>query len=281
MKPATPRQILDRHGLRPKRSWSQNFLADAAVASRIADEALRAAGAEGTLLELGAGTGALTRELAARCRRVLALERDRDMAEVLRRELAKVENVEVLEDNALTVDVAALCAPPERLVAVGNLPYHIASQIIFHLLDHRAAVSAFILMLQEEMAVRICAGPGTKDYGVISALCALHTRPQILFRVGPSAFHPRPRVDSAVVRFDVLAAPAVAVRDERAFRRVVKAAFSQRRKTLRNALRPIFPDVAAAERALARAGIDPGLRGERLDIAAFARLADASAGEGA
>jgi 16S rRNA (adenine1518-N6/adenine1519-N6)-dimethyltransferase len=280
MKPATPKQVLSKHGLRPKRSWSQNFLADASVAARIADEALRVAGADGAVLELGAGTGALTRELAARVGRVVALERDRDMAGVLRAELAPLANVAVREDNALTVDVTAL-ASGGRLTVVGNLPYHIASQIVFHLLEHKGAVSSFILMLQAEMAVRICAGPGTKDYGVISALCALHTRPQILFTVAPGAFHPRPRVDSAVVRFDVLASPAVAVRDERAFRRVVKAAFSQRRKTLRNALRPIFPDVAAAERALAAAGIDPGLRGETLDIAAFARLADASAGEAA
>jgi 16S rRNA (adenine1518-N6/adenine1519-N6)-dimethyltransferase len=284
---------------RPKRSWSQNFLRDASVAVRIAEE-VRRASPGGTVLELGAGAGALTVELAARCGHVFALERDRDLAAVLRKKFAGVPNVEVLEDNALTVNIKAiydlgfriydlrteagvgdpdaeilnpkLPNPKSGLVVVGNLPYHIASQIIFHLLEQREAVSTFILMLQKELAERICAGPGSRTYGVISVMCALHTEPRILSDVRPSAFHPRPRVVSSVVRFDVKRPPAVGVGDGAAFRRVVKAAFSQRRKTLANALKGVFANRSAAV-ALAAAGVDPGRRAETLSVAEFAGIA--------
>jgi 16S rRNA (adenine1518-N6/adenine1519-N6)-dimethyltransferase len=122
------------------------------------------------------------------------------------------------------------------------------------------------------MADRIVSGPGTKDYGILSIFCALHTRPRLLFNVPPSAFKPKPRVDSSVVRFDVLNSPAVAVADEGAFKRVVKAAFNQRRKTLKNALRPVVADAAALDDAFSAAGIDPGRRGETLNLSEFARL---------
>ncbi|MFA6033561.1 MAG: 16S rRNA (adenine(1518)-N(6)/adenine(1519)-N(6))-dimethyltransferase RsmA [Myxococcota bacterium] len=268
----SPKSILREHGLRPKKSWSQNFLSDARVTRAIADAVAGTAGGR-TVLELGAGTGALTRELASRCTRVLALERDRELAVILREEFRTTGNVTVVEDNALTVDVTAL-AGGSRLVVAGNLPYHIASQIVFHLLDQRASISSFFVMMQREMADRIVSPPGRKDYGVISVLCALHTRAALVIKVPPGAFHPRPRVDSAVVRFDVLEAPAVPVRDEAAFVRVVKAAFNQRRKTLRNALKPVFPDQASMDSALAASGVDGGRRGETLSLHEFAKVSD-------
>ncbi|MBI5526179.1 MAG: ribosomal RNA small subunit methyltransferase A [Deltaproteobacteria bacterium] len=273
---AAVRSVPLHHPIHPKRSWSQNFLCDASIAVRIAEEAETALGnASGrpAVLELGAGTGALTRELAARCPKVFALERDRDLAAVLRRKFAGTPNVEVLEDNALTISLQPSAFSLQPLVVVGNLPYHIASQIIFHLIDEREAICTFILMLQKELAERICAGPGSRTYGVISVMCALHTKPRILFDVGPSAFHPRPRVVSSAVRFDVRSAPAVEVEDESVFRRVVRAAFSQRRKTLANSLKPLFPDRTSLHRSFEAAAIDPGCRAETLGVAGFARLA--------
>jgi len=266
---------------RPKKSWSQNFLTDRHVCARIADETFMAAGGR-PVLELGAGTGALTRELAARFKKVWALERDRELVPLLINEFggnANCFDVEVVEGNALTVDIRLLAGTvssgDHKLAVVGNLPYHIASGIIFHLLDQKDFISSFILMLQREMAERIVSGPGSRDYGVISVLCAMHTEARILFRVKPASFHPRPKVESAVVRFDVLEKPAVEV-DEAAFRKVVKAAFSQRRKTLRNSLATLFEDAQAVLCLLDEVGIDPVRRAETLSVEAFARISRAA-----
>jgi len=261
----------------PKKSWSQNFLTDRHVCSRIADETALAA--EGRpVLELGAGTGALTRELASRFKKVWALERDRELVPLLKKEFAgnaQCNNVEVLEDNALTVDIRSLAGTistcDHGMIVVGNLPYHIASGIIFHLLDQRDSISSFILMLQREMAERIVSGPGSREYGVISVLCAMHVKTRILFRVKPTSFKPKPKVESAIVRFDVLEKPAVDV-DEAMFRKVVKAAFSQRRKTLRNSLAQLFEDGTTVLKVLDEAGIDPGRRAETLSVEEFARI---------
>jgi 16S rRNA (adenine1518-N6/adenine1519-N6)-dimethyltransferase len=206
---------------------------------------------------------------------VIALERDRDLVPILRASLGGAGNVEVVEGNALMVDAGALRGDGEGpLCVAGNLPYHIASQIIFRLLDQRAHVKSMVLMLQKEMAQRAAAEPGTRESGVLSVLCRVHSEPRILFDVGPGAFRPAPKVVSSVVRFDIRPSPLVDPVLEPAFRRVVKAAFGQRRKTLRNALRPLFGGSPGFESALDAAGIDGGRRGETLAIGEFVRLAE-------
>jgi 16S rRNA (adenine1518-N6/adenine1519-N6)-dimethyltransferase len=257
-----PSELLRRHGLRPKKEWGQNFLGDPRVLGELADLAGLRPGE--TVVELGAGLGHLTRALAATGARVVAVERDRDLAPILRAELP---GVEVVEADAKSFDLAA-AARGERIVVCGNLPYHLSSPILFHLLDHRAVLRRAVLLLQREVAERIAASPGGRDYGLLSVLVQLGADARLALHVDRRAFTPPPEVESSALVLDFLPHPRAEVRDERRFRALVKAAFAQRRKTLWNALKAI----PSAREALERAGIDPRRRGETLSVAEFAAV---------
>jgi 16S rRNA (adenine1518-N6/adenine1519-N6)-dimethyltransferase len=204
---------------------------------------------------------------------VLAVERDPDMVRVLERELAARPNVEVRAENALTFDYAAARARAGRkLVVAGNLPYQIATPLLFAILDARAHISRAIVMLQKEMADRLLARPGTSEYGALGVMIALFADLRPVVRARAGAFFPPPKVDSAVVALVPLAAPRVDVEPAR-FRQVVQASFGQRRKTLRNALRSLWP-VELVDAALASADIDGGRRGETLSLEEFGRLSN-------
>jgi len=275
------RQLLQRYGFKPKKTWSQNFLVDEDVLYDIA-EAVEWSKAR-TVIELGAGIGALSALLAGNARRVIAVERDRDLAALLRNEFANDPVVEVLEANAATLDFKELSARlGEKPAVVGNLPYHMATQILFHLLDHGANLSHWVLMFQKELADRLLAAPGGRDYGVVSVLVQQRTDVERVLVVEPQAFYPRPRVRSSVLRFWPRAAPRAPVRDWGLFERVVKGAFGQRRKKVRNALQASFgPRLKSGglDRALLAANIDGGLRAEQLSIEEFSNLADVLCGE--
>lgn len=270
------RDLLKKHGLRAKKSWGQNFLVDEKVYADI----LRAAeaGPQDWVIEIGAGLGTLTMRLAQGAREVIAIERDRDLAAVLREELGENPKVVLIEGNALHIDYGELAARVERPpIAVGNLPYQIASPILFRLLEARPPLGRIVVMVQKEMADRMVAKPGTKEYGAMTVMVRMEGEPRIVRKVSRGAFHPAPRVDSAVVRIDPFGprgGPRVAVADPVRFSEVVHAAFGQRRKTLRNALQAIAK-VEAVDAALGAAKIDGGRRGETLDVKEFARLADA------
>jgi 16S rRNA (adenine1518-N6/adenine1519-N6)-dimethyltransferase len=270
-----PGALLARYGLAAKKSWSQNFLADARVRERIAVACALEPG--DAVVEIGAGLGDLTAELVARASRVVAIERDRDLARVLRDRFAGSPAVEVAEANALTYDYAALAARVGRKpVVVGNLPYHLSSQILVRLLDERAHLERLVLMFQRELARRIAARPGGRDYGGLSVLARVHAEIRVVAEVPPGAFHPQPKVQSTVLRFDLRDAPSADFGDEAVFRRVVRAAFSRRRKTVRNALSGGLQVPGEALDALLRAaGIDPGARAESLPVEAFAALSRA------
>ena len=279
----SPRVLLERHGLRAKKSWGQNFLGDEAILDDIARLAVERPGE--AVVELGSGLGHLTERLVAHGARVVAVERDRDMARVLRAELGHAVRVEEADAVRLDLRAVAALAPGggagERVAVAGNIPYHLTSPILFSLLDQADAVSRAVLLVQREVAERLAAAPGTKDWGLLSVL--LQQRgPVTLERVVPrGAFHPPPRVESAVVRID-LHGRAPRAPDAAAFRLLVKAGFAQRRKTLRNALEAAR--VAPREQiagALARAGIDPGRRGETLTVQEWEALAGALATSGA
>jgi 16S rRNA (adenine1518-N6/adenine1519-N6)-dimethyltransferase len=231
------------------------------------------------VLDLGAGLGALTRPLAATGARVIAVERDRELVPVLREELDGL-GVEVREDNAATVDLAALAREAGGpLVVVGNVPYHLSTEILFHVEAARTHVRRAVFLLQREVTGRIAAPPGGKDYGILSVLLQLHADVDVPHHVPAGAFTPPPDVESAVVRLAFLAAPKADPGDEALFRRVVKGAFAQRRKTLGNALkssRIVAPEALAA--AFAVTGIDPGRRAETLSVPEFAALSRALAG---
>jgi 16S rRNA (adenine1518-N6/adenine1519-N6)-dimethyltransferase len=266
---ASPRELLQKHHLRPKHSWGQNFLGDPDLLREVAEAVELRPG--DTAVELGAGLGHLTRALAATGARVVAVERDRDLVKVL--EAEDLPGVQVVAGNAADVRFAELAGVPEVAVA-GNLPYHLSSPILFEVLDQRASVTRAVFTLQEEVADRISAAPGTRESGVLTVLLQHHFEVEKLFRVPSHRFHPPPKVDSAVVRLRRLPRPRAEVRSGDRFRRVVKAAFAQRRKTLFNSMRSdaglATPEQLTA--ALAQAGIDPTRRGETLTIDELAAI---------
>ncbi|BDG10381.1 16S rRNA (adenine(1518)-N(6)/adenine(1519)-N(6))-dimethyltransferase RsmA [Anaeromyxobacter paludicola] len=266
----SPRALLDKYGLRAKKSWGQNFLGDEQILDGIARLAVESPGER--VVELGAGLGHLTARLAAHGGVVVAVERDRDMARVLRGELG--ERVTLLEADAARLDYGALAAGG-RIAVVGNLPYHLTSPILFSLLDQADHVSRAVFLVQAEVAERLAASPGTKDWGLLSVLLQQRATVSLERRVPRGAFLPPPRVESAVVRVGFGEA-LVPVDDPAWFRRVVKAGFAQRRKVLSNALAGAglgAPEVILG--ALAEAGVEPRRRGETLSVEEWARLARA------
>jgi 16S rRNA (adenine1518-N6/adenine1519-N6)-dimethyltransferase len=228
------------------------------------------------VVELGAGLGHLTAALLARGAEVVAVERDRDMATVLRGELG--ERVRVLEADAARIDYGVL-APEGKVAVVGNLPYHLTSPILFSLLDQRERHSRAVVLVQREVAERLAAAPGSEDWGLLSVLLQQHADVTLERLVLRGAFLPPPRVDSAVVRI-AFRPPRAPVTDEALFRRLVKAGFGQRRKVLSNAL--AAGHIAPADRmaaALREAGIDARRRGETLTIAEWGALERALSGQ--
>ncbi len=272
----SPRALLQKYELRAKKSWGQNFLGDEEILDHIARLAVEQAGER--VVELGAGLGHLTARLLARGASVTAVERDRDMAAVLRGELG--ERVALLEADAARLDYRKLAAAwpvgaegqVAKVAVVGNLPYHLTSPILFTLLDQVELVSRAVFLVQREVAERLAAEPGTKDWGLLSVLLQYRADVSVERRVPPGAFLPPPKVESAILRAAFRAPPAP-VANEARFRRLVKAGFAQRRKVLANALaagRVADPGALAA--ALSPARIDPRRRGETLTVEEWAAL---------
>jgi 16S rRNA (adenine1518-N6/adenine1519-N6)-dimethyltransferase len=270
------REALAAAGLRPKKRWGQHFLCDGAVARRIIDTA--EVGADSTVLEIGPGLGALSDELAARVARLYLVEVDRGLAARLSARHAGDPRIHVVAGDALALPLDEIVAEPSATV-IANLPYNIASPILFRLLELRARFPRAVLMLQQEMATRLAARAGGRDYGAASVVVQAFAAVRIAFRVSRRSFLPCPDVDSAVVDLRWSVAPRADIGDVEIFRTVVRAAFGQRRKMLRNALAALVTARALQPEALfAAAGVDPTARAETLDLDAFARLARAVAG---
>lgn len=268
------RDLLARHGLRAKKSWGQNFLVDVAAQKRIVGAA--AVTAEDLVVEIGAGLGALTGHLAEAAGKVIAIERDPDLVEVLRQELGNRSNVEILAADAMEVDFARL-GNGRPLVVVGNLPYQITSPLLFAILDAAAGgavIARAVVMIQREVAERVTARAGTDDYGRLSVMAQQRAEVEILFHVGAGAFHPQPTVTSTVMRIVPRAVALAPVREPAVFEALVRGAFAARRKMLRRALGAVFGD-EVVRRALVRAGIEGTRRGEELAVSELGRLADA------
>jgi 16S rRNA (adenine1518-N6/adenine1519-N6)-dimethyltransferase len=271
------RILLERYGLRAKKSFSQNFLVAERVFRAIVDATVRAD--DDWIVEIGAGLGTLTARLAERVPegKVIALERDRDMIAVLRGELAGVDNVDIEEVDALRYDlVMASKWRGGPIIACGNLPYQIAAPLMFKVIDARTVVNQAVFMIQKEMADRIVARPATKEYGALGVMIRTYAEVTVVAKVGAGAFVPVPQVDSTVIKLVPLpdGASRAPIDDHQHYSAVVHAAFGQRRKTLRNALRAVFPE-DAVDAALQATAIDGVRRGETLDIADFAALANA------
>jgi 16S rRNA (adenine1518-N6/adenine1519-N6)-dimethyltransferase len=264
--------MLQQHGLRPKHAWGQNFLDDQRVLADIVEAARL--GPRSVVVELGAGLGHLTRALLDTGARVVAVERDRDMVRVL--EETRVEGLTVVAANAAQLDLAAV-AGTRPLTLVGNLPYHLTSSILFQALDQHRDLDRCVFTVQKEVAERVAAGEGARSGGILTVLLGVWFDASIVRTVPAAAFHPPPKVDSAVLLLEHRATPRAEVGDEAFFRRVVKAAFSHRRKTLLNSLRSDrdLGDAPGLREALGATGIEPSRRAETLDIGEFARLARA------
>ena len=252
-----------------RRALGQHFLRDAGIARAIVD--LVAPSGSDLVLEIGPGEGALTGELARRAGRVIALEVDGALVARLR---PRFPGVEIVEGDARGWDYGTLAAAPGgRVLVVGNLPYSVGKPILAALVAARTAIDTMALMLQREVAERVAAAPGSRVYGSLSVLTQLYCDVALALRVPPGAFRPPPKVESAVVRLDVLRSPRVAVTDERRFHVIVRAAFAQRRKTLANALAAgLGRRIEDLRAAIESAGIDPSRRAETLTISEFAEL---------
>ncbi len=253
---------------RPRKRFGQNFLHDPGIIGRIVDAIHPREGEH--LVEIGPGQGALTEGLLAGGCRLDAIELDRDLVPGLRERFGTSDRFQVIEADALKVDFAALANSDTPLRVVGNLPYNISTPLIFHLLTAAAHIQDMHFMLQREVVNRLAAGPGTKAWGKLGVMAQYHCRVDALFEVPPGAFHPPPKVVSAIVRLVPRAQAAEPEREKR-LRRVVSAAFSQRRKTLRNTLRDLV-DV----QQLQELGIDPGARAETLSLEQFLAIGDAT-----
>jgi 16S rRNA (adenine1518-N6/adenine1519-N6)-dimethyltransferase len=259
----------------------QNFLVDNNVITRIIDLVDPVPGDH--ILEVGPGQGALTRELAASGASVLAVELDRRLAPMLSREFANNALIDVVEADILKIDLRAELSrySNSKWKVAANLPYNISSQVLIKFLETPTLFSDLYLMLQKEVGDRLAAPPSCKEYGILTVFCRLHFDVTREFIVRPGSFHPVPKVDSAILHFKALPSPRVDVGNEQLFRRVVKAAFGQRRKTLWNCLKSAeFVSDQKLSTLLADCRIDPVRRGETLNLDEFAALTRAILAEG-
>jgi len=281
---ARVKQLVREYNLRVKKKWGQHFVVSPAVIERLVE--LAEVSASDLVIEVGPGLGALTELLAQRARQVVAVEIDASLLPVLRSNLAAYPNVALVEGDILEVDLPALAAqyqhgPEEealRCKIVGNLPYYLASPLTIDLLRSPLRPACLAVMVQKEVARRMLASPGGKDYGLLSIAVQFYARVEWGGSVPPSAFWPQPEVDSALVKLVPWDKPPCTVVDEGFFFAVARAALGQRRKTLLNALKgaPVFKtwETARLANALAEAGIAPSRRGETLSLEELARLAN-------
>jgi 16S rRNA (adenine1518-N6/adenine1519-N6)-dimethyltransferase len=262
---------------RPKKSLGQHFLRDPLIIERIL------AGAKfdraSTVIEVGAGLGALTFPLSSCVQRVIAVEKDGTLAEKLRAGLARegIGNVTLIHEDILKLELARLSE--EKIEVIGNIPYNISSPLIEKLIRNRHRLQRAVLTLQHELAARLTASPGNKQYGALTVLIQYHAHLSPLLEIPREAFHPKPKVSSTVVQFDFSKPYPRRAEHEEFFRKVVRAAFAHRRKTLLNSLRGTFPswEVQSTLNAMQRCAIDPQRRAETLSIEDFLNLSEALA----
>lgn len=270
------RDLLERHGFHFSKKLGQNFLINPSVCPRMAEAC--GASPESGVLEIGPGIGVLTRELAQRAGRVVAIELDERLPPVLAETLAGQDNVEIVQGDCLKLDLAALIAEKfgDREVAVcANLPYYITSPIIMSLLESRLPVTSITVMVQKEAAQRLCAQVGTREAGAVTLAVQYYAEAETLFTVSRGSFLPAPNVDSAVIRLTVRKTPPCQVQDEKVLFRLIRAGFGQRRKTLLNSLGTAGYGKDTLSAAFAAAGVSPTARAEQLTLTQFAALADA------
>ena len=271
-------EILRKHQFNIQKKYGQNFLID----TNVLDKIMRAAevSKEDCVLEIGPGLGTMTQCLAERAGKVLAVEIDRNLIPILEETLSACDNVRIIQGDILKVDAAKLVEEENGgrpIKVVANLPYYITTPIIMGLLEKHVPLKSITVMVQKEVAERMQAGPGTKDYGALSLAVQYYAKPQIVANVPPNCFMPRPAVGSAVIRLSIYEKPPVQVQDEEKMFAMIRAAFNQRRKTLANSLGNAPGLALPRERttwALEELKLPPAVRGEALTLEQFAALSD-------
>lgn len=270
------KSLLERHGFTFSKAMGQNFLINPSVCPRMAEMGGARQGAG--VLEIGPGVGVLTAELARRADKVVCIELDKRLPPILAETLAEFDNVEIISGDVMEVDLESVIA--ERFAGMpvsvcANLPYYITTPILMRLLEARLPIESITVMVQKEAAARLCSTPGEKECGAISAAISYFSEAKQLFSVSAGSFMPAPKVDSAVIRLDVNKTPPVSPKDEKFMFEVVRGAFSQRRKTVVNALSSYLKrDKASVAAALEKCGLDANIRAERLTLGNFSDLAD-------
>lgn len=273
----TIKDILGRHGFTFSKSLGQNFLINPSVCPKMAEQSGAKKGVG--VIEVGPGIGVLTCQLAERADKLVAIELDKRLLPVLDETLAEYDNIKIINDDILKIDLKKLIETElsgMEVVVCANLPYYITSPVIMKLLEDRLPINALTVMVQKEAAQRICAEVGSRQSGAVTVAVNYYAKPQILFGVSAGSFMPAPKVDSAVIRLDILKEPCVQVEDEELFFKVVKAAFSQRRKTLPNSLSAgLQISKLTVTNALNRANVPVNYRAEQLTMEQLAKISNA------
>lgn len=258
---------------KPKKRLGQNFLTDKNIQEKI----IKACKLKKTdiILEIGSGRGEITQHLLKDAKRVIAVEIDKELCELLTSKFSSSANFELLNQDILKTNLVDLRGQQGlgRLKVIANIPYYISTPIIAHLLDYNESIEVIYLTLQKELAVRLTAGPGNKSYGAFSCFVQFCARPKILFSIKPSSFWPRPKVDSCFVELKILPEPKVRVKSETFFFKLIRLAFNQRRKFLKNNLARIFPQ-SKVMGCFKETGLDADIRAENLSLSDFAKISD-------
>ncbi|MCX8130790.1 MAG: 16S rRNA (adenine(1518)-N(6)/adenine(1519)-N(6))-dimethyltransferase RsmA [Clostridia bacterium] len=276
------KEIIKKYNIRLTKSLGQNFLNDDRIVENIVDAA--GVGKDDLVIEIGPGAGSMTRELCKKAGKVVAVEIDKYLIPVLSETLKEFANLRIINEDVLKVDfgkdildVSEEDFKPLTVRVVANLPYYITTPIIMKLLEENPGIDCMVFMVQKEVAQRMAASPGGKDYGALSVAVQYYSKPEKVFDVPPHCFIPQPEVDSTVIRLNILKTPSVEVRDKDIFFKTIKASFGQRRKTLVNALSNsgyFIRDKEEIKKILENIGIGENQRGETLSIAQFAQLAN-------
>ena len=274
------KKIMAESGFTFSKALGQNFLVNPSVCPKMAE--LCGADENTGVIEVGPGIGVLTNELCKVAKKVVAIELDSRLPEILKKTLADHDNVKIVSGDVMELDLHKLIAeefPDMEVVVCANLPYYITSPVIMKLLEEKLPIKALTVMVQKEAADRLCAQMGTRACGAVTAAVRYFSEPRLLFKVSAGSFMPAPKVDSAVIRMDVDKKPKLDVNDEKLYFRVVRGAFSQRRKTVLNSVSSALGiDKATLTRAFSEAGVNPALRPEAMSLENFAALSNAIGG---
>lgn len=265
-------QIVNKYNFKFSKSLGQNFLVDDQVLRDIVTGA--EVNKDDFIIEIGPGVGTLTKELLKVAKKVCAIELDKDLIPILNEELKEFENFELVNKDALKVNFNEIIGEEKSVKLVANLPYYVTTPIIAKLLTEGYKFKSLTIMIQKEVAERINAEPSTKEYGALSLLVQYYCDTELVRKVSPSSFIPRPKVDSSVIKLNKLDSPKVKVDDEKLFFKIIRASFNMRRKTLWNALKSLGFSKDLLENALQECDIDPKRRGETLSIYEFANLSN-------